>query len=256
MRRFRHIKSVTIRKGTAGCVTARLFYAILFSELSDRRATLLRYAVLALYFFVVAAHLFSCVRTGKHTLRKITKCLLMPLLALCYRLFAADFSVFVFLALIFGFIGDAFLLAPNWNWSFGAGLGAFAVGHVLYIFHMLGAMPALPGWYVFAAAALICLSLAVFFLRYLWGGLPRALRAACFLYVADIGFMACCAILFSFSGLPGMPWLAAPGGLLFVASDSALSIDAFRKPVPHRYIVVMSTYIAAQTLLAAAFALS
>jgi hypothetical protein len=47
----------------------------------------------------------------------------MPLLALCYRLFAVDFSLCVFLALIFGFFRRRVLLAPKWNWSFGAGLG-------------------------------------------------------------------------------------------------------------------------------------
>jgi len=215
----------------------------------------LRYYVLAIYLIVVVTHLYSCVHTGKHTLRKITKCLLMPLLALCYRLFAADFSALVFLALIFGFIGDAFLLAPGWDWSFGAGLGAFAVGHVLYTVHMLGALPAMPKWYVFVLLALICCMLSLTVLCYLWDGLPKTLRASCVFYVLDISFMACCSFLFAFSGVSAFAPLAAAGGLLFVASDTALSIDAFKKPVPHRYIVVMGTYIAAQTLLAAAFAL-
>jgi uncharacterized membrane protein YhhN len=216
----------------------------------------LQYIFLALYFSVAATHLYSCVHTGRHTLRKITKCLLMPLLALCYRLFAVEFSALVFAALIFGFLGDAFLLAPEWNWSFAAGLGAFAVGHAFYIAHILVTLPVLPGWHVFAFIALACLMIALPFLRYLWPGLPRSLRAPCLVYILDIGFMAGCTVLFAFSGLPGFPWLAAIGGLLFVVSDAALSIDAFRKPISNRYIIVMSTYIAAQTLLAAAFALS
>ena len=216
----------------------------------------MRYFVLALYVLVVSAHLYSCVRTGKHTLRKITKCLLMPLLALCYWFFASDFSVLVFLALIFGFCGDAFLLAPRWDWSFGAGLGAFAIGHVLYISHMLGALPAFPRWYTVLITALVCAVVSLLFLRYLWDGLPRSLRIPCVVYMLDICFMAGCAVLFAFAGKSGAAWLALPGGLLFVVSDAILSIDKFKKPVPHRYILVMSTYIAAQTLLTAAFALS
>jgi len=216
----------------------------------------LRYYALAIYLIVVAAHLFSCVHTGRHTLRKITKCLLMPLLALCYRLFAVDFSVLVFLALMFGFIGDAFLLAPRWNWSFGAGLGAFAVGHILYIAHMLGALPVLPKWYVFVLLALICCMLSLIALRGLWDGLPWALRIPCVFYILDISFMACCAFLFAFSGLSAAAPLAAFGGVLFIVSDVTLATDTFKKPVPHRYIIVMGTYIAAQTLLAIAFALS
>ena len=216
----------------------------------------MRYYVFVMYLVVVATHLFACVRTGKHTLRKITKCLLMPLLALCYRLFAVDFSVLVFLALIFGFIGDAFLLAPRWNWSFGAGLGAFAVGHVLYIVYMLGALPVLPKWYLFVLLALICCMLSLIALRYLWDGLPRSLRIPGSLYMLDISFMACCSFLFAFSGLSAFAPLAAFGGLLFIVSDTTLSTDTFKTPVPHRYIIVMGTYIAAQTLLTTAFALS
>jgi uncharacterized membrane protein YhhN len=216
----------------------------------------LKYIFFALYLIVVVTHLYSCIRTGRHTLRKITKCLLMPLLALCYRSFAVDFSILVFLALIFGFIGDAFLLAPGWNWSFGAGLGAFAVGHILYTAHVLDALPELPKWYLFVLLALICCMLSLIALRYLWDGLPPVLRAPCIFYMLDISFMACCTVLFALSGLSALAPLAAFGGVLFIVSDSALSIDAFKKPLPQRYIIVMGTYIAAQTLLAAAFALS
>ncbi len=216
----------------------------------------LKYFFLTFYIIVVAVHLYSCVRTGRHTLRKITKCLLMPLLALCYRLFAVNFSNLVFLALIFGFIGDAFLLAPRWNWSFGAGLGAFAVGHVLYIIYMIGALPAAPTWYMLVLLALICCMLSLIALRYLWDGLPPVLRAPCIFYMLDISFMACCAFLYAFSGLSGLAPFAALGGILFIVSDTTLSIDTFKAPVPHRYIIVMGTYIAAQTLLTLAFVLS
>lgn len=216
----------------------------------------MRYYIFALYLAVVAIHLYACVRTGRHTLRKITKCLLMPLLALCYRLFAIDFSVIIFLALIFGFIGDAFLLAPRWNWSFGAGLGAFAVGHILYIVHILKTLPELPKWYVFVLMALICSMLSLVALQQLWDGLPPVLRAPSIFYMLDISFMACCAVLYAFSGISAFAPLAAFGGVFFVASDYTLSIDTFKKPVPHRYIIVMGTYIAAQTLLTVAFALS
>ncbi len=216
----------------------------------------MRYYFLALYLIVVAVHLYTCVRTGQHTLRKITKCLLMPLLALCYRLFAVNFSIFVFVALIFSFFGDAFLLAPRWNWSFGAGLGAFSVGHVLYIIHMIGTLPDAPTWYMLVLLALICCMLSLIALRYLWDGLPPVLRAPCIFYMLDISFMTCCTFLFAFSGLSVFAPLAAFGGVLFVVSDSVLSIDTFKKPVSHRHIIVMGTYIAAQTLLTLAFTLS
>jgi uncharacterized membrane protein YhhN len=227
---------------------------IYFYQTFDWGITLLRYFVASLYLLDVALHLFACVPPERHVLRKITKCLLMPLLALSYRFFAADFSVLVFLALMFGFAGDAFLLAPNWTWSFGAGLASFAVGHIFYIIYMLRSLPAFPGWYTFAILAFVCFGAAAFYLRLLQKGLPKALRIPGFCYAADIVFMAGCAFLFAFSGVSPVGWLAPVGGMLFVASDTALSADTFLKPVPYRYLVVMGTYIAAQTLITTALA--
>ena len=67
--------------------------------------------------------------------------------------------------------------------------------------------------------------------------------------------MASSALIFAFSGVSPIGWLAAVGGILFVASDTTLAVDAFHRPVHHRNIIVMSTYILAQTLLVSALAL-
>lgn len=214
----------------------------------------MRYAAAALYLLDVFLHLFACVPPERHVLRKITKCLLMPLLALCYRFYAVDFSLLVFFALMAGFAGDAFLLAPKWTWSFGAGLFAFAIGHVCYIVAMLGFLPSLPPWYAFAVLISVCLVLAVLVLRMLKPGLPKELRIPCFVYVIDISFMAGCAFLFALGGVSPIGWLAAIGGVLFLASDTTLSRDTFLNPVPYRYLIVMGTYIFAQTFIAAALA--
>lgn len=226
---------------------------VYFYQTYDWGICLLRYCIAALYFLVVALHLFACVPPERHVLRKITKCLLMPLLALSYRFYATDFSVLIFFALMFGFAGDAFLLAPNWTWSFGAGLASFAIGHIFYIVFMLRSLPVLPVWYLFAILVLVCFSAGVFYLYMLRKGLPRALRVPGFFYVVDIVFMAGSTFFFAFSGVSPIGWLAPIGGLLFVASDSMLSFDTFQKPIPYRYLAVMGTYIAAQTLLTVAF---
>lgn len=44
--------------------------------------------------------------------------------------------------------------------------------------------------------------------------------------------------------------LAAVGGVLFVASDSALALDRFRRPFRGAQPLVLATYWAAQTLIA------
>ncbi|MEN6594726.1 MAG: lysoplasmalogenase [Clostridiaceae bacterium] len=215
----------------------------------------MRYFALVLYGVVVAIHIFACASRDRLKLRRVSKCFLMPLLALSYAAFARVFSPLVLTAILFGFVGDVLLLARPRRWAFPAGMLAFATGHVFYIVSMLSELPNLPPWYVFAAFALFCAVAACLFVRYLWAGLPKKLRAPSIVYMMIIGFMACCALLFGFSGVSRLCWLAAVGGVLFVASDATLSIDAFKHPVKHRSVIVMGTYIAAQTLLVTALAL-
>lgn len=213
-------------------------------------------AALCAYAIAVGLQLFACATKKWLMLRRITKCLLMPLLALCYALFARTFSPHVLTAILCGFFGDLVLLFRPRHWAFPAGIAAFAAGHVFYIVSFLSVLPYAPAWYWVALLAVVSIASAVFLLRYLWKGLPKKLRPPSFVYMLLIGTMASCALLFGFSGVSKFCWLAAIGGLLFVASDTTLSIDAFHHPVRYRSILVMSTYILAQTLIVAALALT
>jgi uncharacterized membrane protein YhhN len=209
----------------------------------------LRYIAVALYLLVVALHLFACASRDRLMLRRITKCCLMPLLLLCYVVFAAEVSPLVVAAILCGFIGDVLLLFRPRRWSFPAGILSFAAGHMFYIIRFLGELTVSPAWYLCVALGLVSLFSAITLLRYLWKGLPKKLRPPSFLYMLIIASMASSAILFALYGALPLRWLAAVGGLIFVASDSTLSIDAFHHPVRYRNVIVMSTYIAAQTLI-------
>jgi uncharacterized membrane protein YhhN len=215
---------------------------------------LLQYIAIALYLLVVALHLFACASRDRLMLRRVTKCCLMPLLLLNYAVFAAVVSPLVVAAILCGFVGDVFLLFRPRHWSFPAGIFSFAAGHVFYMIRFLNGMTVSPAWYVFVALGLVGLLSAVVLLRYLWKGLPKKLRPPSFLYMLIIASMASCAILFALYGNSPLRWLAALGGLIFVASDSTLSIDAFHHSVRYRNVIVMSTYIAAQTLIVASLA--
>ena len=216
--------------------------------------SLLQYIAVALYLLVVTLHLFACASRDRLMLRRITKCCLMPLLLFCYAVFAAVISPLVVAAILSGFVGDVFLLFRPRHWSFPAGILSFAAGHVFYIVRLHGGLTVSPAWYVYAALGLIGLLSAITLLRFLWKGLPKKLRPPSFLYMLIIATMASCAILFALYGNSPLRWLAAVGGLIFVASDSTLSIDAFHHPVRYRNVIVMSTYIAAQTLIVASLA--
>lgn len=214
----------------------------------------MRFAFAALYLAVAAVHIYACGSRRRLMLRRVTKCALMPLLAVCYILFAKTASPLVVAAIFFGFTGDFFLLLTTHRWAFPAGIAAFSVGHVFYIVSFLIALPHAPSVFVFLLLVLVSTAYATVLLLYLWKGIPRKLRAPSILYVLIIGSMASCAFLYASCGASTVYHLAAVGGLLFVASDSMLSIDAFRRPIPHRSILVMSTYIAAQTLIVSSLA--
>ncbi len=214
----------------------------------------MRYIAVALYLLVVALHLFACASRDRLMLRRVTKCCLMPLLLFCYAVYAAEISPLVVAAILSGFVGDVFLLFRPRHWSFPAGILSFAAGHVFYIVRFLKGLTVSPAWYVCAALGLIGFLSAITLLRFLWKGLPKKLRPPSFLYMLIIATMASYAILFALYGNSPLRWFAAVGGLFFVASDSTLSIDAFHHPVRYRNVLVMSTYIAAQTLIVASLA--
>ena len=74
----------------------------------------------------------------------------MPLLLLFYITFGKNPNLFVMAALIFGFLGDVFLLPENKNWCFLAGILSFMLGHIFYItsfIKILGTMNKMPLWY-------------------------------------------------------------------------------------------------------------
>ena len=77
-------------------------------------------------------HLVSCWR-GDDDLRKPTKVALMPVVALSYLAFARQPSIWVVAGLLFGCLGDLFLLWPLKKKFFALGTSSFFLGHVCYL---------------------------------------------------------------------------------------------------------------------------
>lgn len=72
-------------------------------------------------------HLVSCWR-GDDDLRKPTKVALMPVVALSYLAFARQPSLWVVAGLLFGCLGDLFLLWPLKKKFFALGTSSFFLG--------------------------------------------------------------------------------------------------------------------------------
>ena len=208
-------------------------------EPGDRRRTLLAFAP---YLVVSVAHVALLV-AGLDDPARATKLLLMPALALAVLLTARPLRgavpVLLLGAIGLSWGGDALLNLPG-DLGFVVGLASFLLAHVTYVVLFLR-LPAsgsrLPAWTVaYAAWYLAFLAL----LQPHLGGLLVAVA----LYGLVLGVMAAIA-----GGLGG---LIAVGGALFVVSDSVLALGRFLPGyefAPHD-LVVMSTYLAAQGLIA------
>ena len=216
----------------------------------------MKYLFFVLYLLDVALHVYACMPPEKHPLRRVSKCLLMPLLICWYFFTAAEPSVIVTLALFCGFLGDVFLIVPEKSWSFVSGLICFAVGHVCYIAVFLFQIDALPQtWIIPAAAALYAAGIAGM-LYTLWPRLPKNMFLPCLIYMLVISLMSMCTLLFALNLRTPAAWAAVAGSLLFLVSDGVLSIVTFKKRIPYRYVIVMSTYILAQTFLIVSLAVT
>jgi uncharacterized membrane protein YhhN len=149
----------------------------------------------------------------------------------------------VIAGLVFSLFGDIFLMLPKER--FVAGLASFLVAHLFYISAFqsgirFGARPLLLVPFVLAAGLV---------LYFLWPRLGR-LRVPVVLYVVVLVVMAWQASARA-AELRGIAtYAAAIGAALFVVSDATLAINRFRRPFRAAQAVVMTTYVAAQALIA------
>lgn len=150
--------------------------------------------------------------------------------------------------LAFSLIGDVFLMLPEDR--FVPGLGSFLLAHVAYIVAFTSGAPLGTA----PAALVVLLVVAAPVLRLLWPGLGK-LRFPVLLYSATILLM-----VWQAWGrwwlMPGPgPAVAAMGATLFMVSDGLLAVDRFHRPLPFAHALIMTTYVAAQAMIAASVSL-
>jgi uncharacterized membrane protein YhhN len=162
----------------------------------------------------------------------------------------SDVGRMVLAAMVFGWIGDAFLLSQRPR-AFQTGLAAFLLGHALYVaaFVLAGTAPLGAAWLLPAAVALAT-GVAVW--RWLAPHLPRAMRGPVAAYVAVILLM-CVTAAAQASG-PAARWPVLPGAVLFALSDLAVARERFVRRGPVNRLVGLPLYYVAQLLLAASVA--
>jgi uncharacterized membrane protein YhhN len=159
---------------------------------------------------------------------------------------ASSYRWLLVAALVLSMAGDVWLLFPER--FFVAGLASFLVAHVLYIaaFAPSGSGDA-PASILLAPFALFGLAM----LAYLWPRLGRD-RGPVVIYVAVIAVMGWRAAVRAIAPATPAPsgTLALAGALLFMLSDGLLAVDRFARRFPGAEAAVMTTYYAAQALIA------
>ncbi|HVG44173.1 MAG TPA: lysoplasmalogenase [Longimicrobium sp.] len=143
--------------------------------------------------------------------------------------------------LAFSLAGDVLLMLPRDR--FVAGLVAFLIAHLLYIraFTLDGVRAT---WWILLALA----AYGAVLLRILLPHVPARLKPAVVVYALALLAMAWTAA--ERDALASGGAFALLGGVLFVASDSALAINRFVRQFRGADAVVLGTYYAAQALIA------
>ena len=138
--------------------------------------------------------------------------------------------------------GDIFLMLPD---RFIPGLVSFLCAHVFYIAAFAYESGGALSFWTFVPFLIY----GGLMLRVLWPHLGK-LKPAVLVYVAAILAMGWTAagrrLLTEQSG----SLLAFVGALLFIASDSVLALDKFRRPFRSAQLLILLTYFAAQWLIA------
>jgi len=174
----------------------------------------------------------------------------IPILALAAVTATADappaYAGLVTAGLLLSAVGDVCLAWPR---GFTMGLASFLLAHCCYLAAFaLGATHGGMAWAWLLGIAIAAGGL----LALLWPHLGR-LRGPVLLYVAVIGAMAYTAARRGASPETPEPSgvLALAGAIVFMTSDGVLAVDRFARRFHPAHALVMITYYAAQTLIAA-----
>jgi len=180
----------------------------------------------------------------------ILKGCLMPLVLAVYIFGAKVILWSIVLALVFGWLGDIFLLKGSVSRFFILGLASFLLGHICYIIAMYGfARPFHTAAFVISIAVAVCLGILIFKIVR-----PSAeMKIPVIAYEATIMTMAVFALQLFLAQRSAFGVLVLAGSLCFVVSDTTLAYDTFRKGPKYAAFIIMLTYIAAQLLITLGF---
>lgn len=190
--------------------------------------TVLKYAMLLVFFASAGIHLYASLKKNKPLRNKTKPFILLGLLGF-YLAAAQPVLWTAVLALIFSWLGDVLLIPKGTKW-FTAGGIAFGVSHIFFIITYASQTDfSAFSWPAAAALLVFFVTAALVIFRYLKPHLPEALFYPMLVYLIVNGLMNCFAWFraFSIGGAAGL--ITAVGALLFFISDCSLFYVRFHK---------------------------
>ena len=211
--------------------------------------------LLIVYFIVIFVHLYACYFI-QNELRKFTKVFLMPLLGILYYIGTPNekFSKNVLTGILFGFLGDALLLVDDpFSPLIVPGIVSFFIGHVLYVVSFLRE----AGYYnykryfpVFLLMCGIFFYVETFAFKYLKDGFAkRDVMIPGISYLTLLYILIITSGFYFFTYINFYSFLTFIGSIIFFISDFILVRKMFYEDNEYYHVILMATYILAQSLI-------
>ncbi|OPX50431.1 lysoplasmalogenase [Clostridium thermobutyricum] len=203
--------------------------------------------MIILFLIISILHVISCYKEITK-LRNITKPLLMPILIFNFLFNGKDINTIIILALFFGFLGDVFLIKSKNSKFFIMGLLSFLIGHIFYIVELFKNINFKNFYFIYLFSLLIPILISYFVYNKIKNYLG-SFKTPVIMYISIIATMLCLSIFYFLTNTTSLPLIAMLGAILFVLSDSILSISTFKGSFKRDSFFIMITYIMAQFLL-------
>lgn len=204
---------------------------------------------LIIFFLVILAGNIIGIGLPNELLEKVTKPLLMPVLAVCFfsqtKRTGSSLKKWVLLALFFSWAGDVLLMFQDKRAIFFLlGLSSFLLAHLCYIlfFHALRIREKIKGNPWLLIIVVVYYAGLIYFLSPYLADMKWPVRV--YGIVISFMFMLAMHMLYLKNNTAGK-WMMA-GALLFVLSDSTLAINKFYQPFEGAGMLIILTYGLAQ----------
>jgi len=210
--------------------------------------------LICLYAGFISVHLFCCLFHIEHP-RMFTKIFLMPFLSLIYYLATPKekFSKSIFAAIIFGFLGDVILLGDNYFPLILLGIIFFFFGHLLYTINFVietGLRNYKKYFLFFIIISLFYSAYAKFCLNNLKEGFERgSLLIPGICYISLLAITNIASGIYAYTHFNIYAILVHFGTFSFTVSDFILARKMFYENKKYYQVILMATYILAQTLI-------